>query len=163
VFKKDTANNQPVRMNDLIIEVLNLVGTELAQHDIAVEEHLDENLPVIIGDPIQLQQVALNLIMNAIDAMETTANADRILGVRTAIRDGGIQVAVEDNGPGVEPDKFDQIFKPLFTTKSQGMGLGLAICRSIIEAQHGKIWASPREPHGLSVQFYLPIEQPGTS
>jgi signal transduction histidine kinase/ABC-type uncharacterized transport system substrate-binding protein len=161
VFKKDTANNQPVRMNDLIVEVLNLVGAELVQHDIAVERHLEENLPVITGDPIQLQQVVLNLIMNAVDAMETTANAERILGVRTEICEGGIQVAVEDNGPGVEPDKLDQIFKPLFTTKTQGMGLGLAICRSIIEAHHGKIWASPREPHGLSVQFYLPMKQPG--
>jgi signal transduction histidine kinase len=161
LFKKDIEKNQAVQINDLIHEVLSLVGTELLQHGIAVEEQLDESLPDITGDPTQLQQVVLNLITNAIEAMETTAHADRILGVRTEVVEGSIRFAVEDSGPGVQPDKLDQIFKPLFTTKTQGMGLGLAICRSIIEAHDGKIWASHREPHGLCVQFYLPTKQPG--
>jgi signal transduction histidine kinase len=149
-------------MNDLIDEVLRLAGTQLGQHDIAVKERLDENLPVIIGDPIQLQQVAFNLITNAIDSMETSPIAERVLGIRSEIDEGGIRVSIEDNGPGVSVEMLDQIFKPLFTTKTQGMGLGLAICRSIVEAHHGRIWASRREPHGLVVQFYLPVDQPGT-
>jgi signal transduction histidine kinase len=161
-FKKDTANKQPVRMNDLIREVLNLAGSNLGRHEIAVEERLQEDLPVIIGDPIQLQQVVLNLITNAIESMETSSAAEKVLGIRSEADEGGIRVSIEDNGPGANTETLDQIFKPLFTTKNQGMGLGLAICRSILEAHHGRIWASHHQPQGLVVQFYLPVEQPGT-
>jgi signal transduction histidine kinase len=160
-FRKDMANKQPIRMNGLIDEVVSLAGTDLGQHDIAVEERLDENLPVITGDPVQLQQVVFNLITNAIDAMEASPIAERVLGIRSEIDEGGIRVSVEDNGPGVGTDQLDQIFAPMFTTKTQGMGLGLAICRSIVDAHHGRIWALHRQPHGLVVQFYLPIDQPG--
>jgi signal transduction histidine kinase len=159
-FKKDTANKQPISMNDLIDEVVNLAGTDLGQHGIAVNEHLDENLPVIVGDSIQLQQVVFNLITNAIDSMEASPVGERVLGIRSEIDEGGIRVSIEDNGPGVSADQLDQIFKPLFTTKTQGMGLGLAICRSIVEGHHGRIWASHHEPNGLVVQFYLPVDQP---
>ena len=121
---------------------------------------LNESLPAIKGDPIQLQQVLLNLIMNAIHSMTTLPAGERILRVRSDVKDGGVCISVEDNGAGVAEEMLDQIFKPLFTTKAQGMGLGLSICRSIVEAHHGRIWATHHEPRGLMVHLYLPIDNP---
>ena len=159
MYKRESNIAQPVRMNDLIEEALDLVKGTFHDHDVIVETHLNELLPVVMGDPIQLQQVLLNLITNAVEAMRDVPGADKVLRVRTEIEEGGIRISVEDSGVGVSPDKLEEIFKPLFSTKEQGMGLGLSICRSIVEAQHGRIWASPNQPNGLAVHFYLPVRQ----
>ena len=159
-FKRETVNYQPVEMNRLILEVLDLVKGDLVEHGVSVETQLNENLPAIMGDPIQLQQVVLNLVINAIDAMSSLPSEAQVLRVRTDIEAGGVGVSVEDTGPGVTPETLDQMFKPLFSTKTKGMGLGLAICRSIVEAHHGTISAS-HHATGLIVKFYLPVNQPG--
>lgn len=160
MFKKDTANSQPVEMSGLISATLDLVRKDLEEHGVAVEKALEESLPVFRGDPVQLQQVLLNLIVNAIDAMTTSSSGERTLRVGSEVRDGCICVSVTDNGPGVSEEMLDQIFTPLFTTKTHGMGLGLSICRSIVEAHHGQIWASLHRPRGVLVHISLPIEQP---
>ncbi len=160
MFKKETDSSQPVEMSVLIVSSLDLVRTDLEEHDVVVETHLEESLPVIKGDAIQLRQVLLNLIVNAIDAMTASSSGERILSVSTEVRDGNIYVSVADNGPGVAEEMLDQMFKPLFTTKEQGMGLGLSICRSIVEAHHGRIWASLHRPRGVVVHISLPIERP---
>ena len=161
VFKRETVNYQPVEMNRLILEVLDLVKGDLLEHGVSVEMRLNESLPTIVGDPIQLQQVVLNLVINAIDAMSSLSGEARAVRVRTDIEEGGIGISVEDTGPGVTPEILDQMFKPLFSTKTQGMGLGLAICRSIVEAHHGTISAAHHQPHGLIVKLYLPVNHPG--
>ena len=160
VFKKESEVDQPVGMNELIEKSLALVAGNLRSHGIAVETRLDASLPIVPGDPVQLQQVLLNLIGNAVDAMLTIQRAERAIRVRSEISEGGICVSVEDTGTGVDEDKLDQIFKPMFTTKDNGMGLGLSICRSILEAHSGRIWASSRKPGGLAVHFYLPAGRP---
>jgi signal transduction histidine kinase len=161
IFKHDADSDQPVVVNGLILIVLDLVRDTLSIQDVEVETQLDDNLPEIPANAIQLQQVFLNLIVNAIDAMKTMPIGQRrLLRVRTWIEAGGIGVSVEDTGPGVAPEMLDQIFKPLFTTKNEGLGLGLSICRSIIDAHHGRIRASLKEPHGLAVHVYLPVIKP---
>jgi signal transduction histidine kinase len=109
------------------------------------------------GDQVQLQQVLLNLITNAIDAMAASDADERVLRVRTKNETAsGVTVSVEDNGMGLQSKDTEQIFNPLFTTKTQGMGMGLSICRSIVEAHDGRLWAMPNRPRGAVFQFSLP-------
>jgi len=157
VFTKDTQNKEAVQLNDVILEVLDLVKRDLRKRGIAIDLRLAEALPVVTGNYVQLQQVLMNLITNAADSMNASATWPRVIGVRSEAQDAGVSVSVEDNGPGVDPKMLEQIFKPLFTTKAQGMGLGLAICRSIVEAHEGRIWASLGDPQGLTVRFQLPM------
>jgi signal transduction histidine kinase len=109
-------------------------------------------------DRVQLQQVLLNLIMNGVEAMKGVAERARELTVSSTLAvPGSVLVAVEDTGTGVDPAVADRMFQPFFTTKSDGLGMGLAICRSIIEAHGGRLWVSPREPHGADVRFTIPL------
>jgi C4-dicarboxylate-specific signal transduction histidine kinase len=122
------------------------VGTELA-----------ETLPRIQGDRVQLQQVILNLLINAIQAMGDLAEGQRVLHVSTAlIETEGVRVAVRDTGPGLRPEDLERLFVPFYTTKPHGMGMGLCICRSIIEDQGGRLWATQHEPRGALFQFTIP-------
>ena len=108
----------------------------------------------VVGDRVQLQQVLLNLVMNAIEAMKPITERNRELTVSSTLAEpGSIVVAVEDTGTGLEPEIAQRIFEPFFTTKPDGLGMGLSICRSIIEAHGGRLWVSPREPHGTAVRF----------
>jgi signal transduction histidine kinase len=110
-----------------------------------------------MGDRVQLQQVIVNLIMNSIEAMGGLNHPRRVLRVNTRLdEDGNVLVAVEDSGMGLDPASIDRIFDPLFTTKREGLGMGLSISRSIVEAHGGGLWASPRRPHGTIFQFTLP-------
>jgi C4-dicarboxylate-specific signal transduction histidine kinase len=154
MFKKDSAYRVPTDVNELILTVLSIVRSELEKNQVEVKTHLDEHLPIMQGDKIQLQQVILNLVMNAIDAMRSVHW--RELKVLTQINAGKIIVAVEDTGTGIDESKLDHLFKPLFTTKASGMGMGLAICQSIIESHDGRIWASLGASRGLIFQFELP-------
>jgi signal transduction histidine kinase len=158
MFKKDASIRTSIDMNELIWEALALLRRELERYRVSVQAEPDEPLPRVRGDHVQLQQVLLNLLTNAIDSMAAKDGA-RLLRVKSKVHDsGGVIVAVEDTGTGVEPKDMDRIFTPLFTTKSHGMGMGLSICRSIIEAHEGRLWATPNGPHGAVFQFVLPAE-----
>jgi signal transduction histidine kinase len=155
IFKKDTRNRTSLNINELIGEVLALTRNDLQRHRILVQAEPNAQLPEVRGDRIQLQQVLLNLITNAIDSMAAKDGA-RVLRVRSQVDDGGgVIVSVADNGTGIGSQELERIFNPLFTTKSGGMGMGLSICRSIIEAHDGQLWAAPNKPEGAVFQFML--------
>src|SRR6267378_3513903 len=146
IFKKDAGNRTSLDINDLIGEALALTRGDLQRHRILVQAEPNAQVPQVRGDRIQLQQVLLNLITNAIDSMATKDGA-RILRFRSEANDaGGVIVSVADNGPGIGPQKLKQIFNPLFTTKSSGMGMGLSISRSIVEAHGGRLWVESNKP-----------------
>jgi signal transduction histidine kinase len=155
MFSSDTLQKEPVDMNELVQSVLTTVQITLRKYNISLETQFDDHLPLVAGQRVQLQQVVLNLVMNAIESMQSTKT--RKLRVRTEERaGGGIRVKIEDTGVGIEPEKIEAIFKPLFTTKRQGMGMGLSICRSIIEAHGGAIRAFSRPGEGSTFEFELP-------
>jgi signal transduction histidine kinase len=155
IFKKNARNRTSLNINELIGEVLALTRNDLQRHRILVQAEPNAQLPEVRGDRIQLQQVLLNLITNAIDSMAAKDGA-RVLRVRSQVDDGGgVIVSVADNGTGIGSQELERIFNPLFTTKSGGMGMGLSICRSIIEAHDGQLWAAPNKPEGAVFQFML--------
>ncbi len=144
-------------MREAIAEVLVLTHSERQRHRIELRtDRLTGDLSVL-GDRVQLQQVILNLIMNGIEAMSVILDRPRVLGILAQPSDGDcLLIAVEDTGPGLDPAVAARIFDPFFTTKPNGMGIGLSICRSIVEAHGGRFWASPRIPHGMIFQFTIP-------
>ena len=155
IFRKDARNKTSLDINELIGETLALTRGDLQRHRILVEAEPNGHLPQVSGDRIQLQQVLLNLITNAIDSMAAKDGA-RVLGVRSEVHaGGGIKVSVTDSGTGIGSQDLGRIFNPLFTTKSGGMGMGLSICRSIIEAHGGRLWVAPNKPDGAVFQFML--------
>jgi signal transduction histidine kinase len=120
-------------------------------------------LTYVWGDRVQLQQVVLNLILNAIEAMGSVEERGRMLSIRTEQRGAaGILVAVHDSGPGVAPEHLQRVFEPFYTTKNSGLGMGLSICRSIIDAHGGRLWADADQPRGTVFQFTLPAAQEGS-
>lgn len=159
MYKRDIQNKSLVDLNELVAEVLDLLRTEVANHDVTVQVETGM-LPRVFVDRVQLQQVVINLIKNAIDAMSTVTDRARILRIRTGRNDGEVIISVEDSGIGLNPDVADKIFAPFFTTKSQGMGIGLSICRSIIETHGGRLRAKPGTPHGTVFAFTVPIADP---
>jgi len=140
---------------------MDLVYIDLRKHQIELKTELSDQLPPVLGNRIQLQQVILNLVMNAIDAMRSVQ--PRVLSIKTALngRDG-VHVSIADTGIGIDPSNVDQIFKPLFTTKEHGMGMGLSICRSIVESHNGRIWVSAGRERGSIFQLVLPTNGRGT-
>jgi C4-dicarboxylate-specific signal transduction histidine kinase len=160
MFKRDTQDRADIDINKLIWTVMALVYVDLRKHQIELKTELSDQLPLIPGNQVQLQQVILNLVMNAIDAMRAVPT--RVLSLKTALngRDG-VNVSIADTGVGIDPSKVDQIFKPLFTTKEHGMGMGLSICRSIIESHNGRILVSAGE-RGAIFQLVLPTNGRGT-
>jgi signal transduction histidine kinase len=158
MFKKDVRARTTLDVNEIIRGVLAVVDAELARHRVSVQVELADSLPWVNGDRVQLQQVLLNLTTNAIEAMATTDGA-RALGVTSTINtSGGVMVSVKDTGTGVAPENVHRIFTPLFTTKRHGMGMGLSISRSIIEAHDGRLWAAPNAPRGSVFHFVLPAD-----
>jgi PAS domain S-box-containing protein len=142
----------------LIQEVLALADSDLRDQGIRVKTTLSENTPRVLGDRIQLQQVLLNLIMNAIDAMKTNGDRSRELFLTSSRHENSALIEVYDTGAGIDVARADLIFEPFFTTKAQGIGMGLTISRSIVEAHGGRLWATPNSPHGSVFHFTL---QPG--
>jgi signal transduction histidine kinase len=160
IFKKEDRNRTSLDVNELIGEALALVHSDLQSYRIMVMTEPDGHLPLVNGDRVQLRQVLLNLMTNAIDAM-ADKDEPRTLCVRSNLYDGGgVLVSVADTGVGVRSQDADQIFNPLFTTKAHGMGLGLSICRSIIEAHNGRLWVAPNTPRGAVFQFVLRTDPP---
>jgi C4-dicarboxylate-specific signal transduction histidine kinase len=140
-------------INDAIREVLALTRGELQRHGVVLRTDLVTDDRPIFGDRVQLQQVLLNLIMNGVEAMSAVADSPKALAITSrTIETGDVCVTVEDIGPGLDPATSDRIFDPFFTTKPSGMGMGLAICRSIIEAHGGRLWAAPNLPQGAVFQ-----------
>jgi signal transduction histidine kinase len=155
--KKSAPQNILLDVNDLIRRVLSLAAADLRKHDVKVTTALTETLPPIVGDRVQVKQVFMNLIMNAAEAMATVTDRPRTLHVASKHdAGGGVLVEVEDAGPGIGLDDVDRVFKAFYTTKAKGMGMGLSISRSIVEAHHGRLWASPGTSIGAVFQLLLP-------
>lgn len=148
-------------LNDTIGEVVGLLGAESARRQVELVTELDAALPHVLGDRVHLQQVLLNLVVNAMDAMTDTHVAQRRVVVRTALRqDGGVEVEVTDRGHGIAPESLPKLFDSFFTTKQRGMGLGLSIARSIVQAHDGRIWAEADPQRGATFRFTLPAAAP---
>ena len=155
MFKRETQARDQTDINKLIVTVLAIVRYELQNNGVDVRTELDESLPSVAGDQIQLRQVVLNLVMNAIESMQSVD--PRILIIRSSVsKPNVVHVTVEDTGTGVDPLRHDDIFSPMFTTKERGMGIGLSICQSIIESHNGRIWATRGIDKGSIFQFELP-------
>jgi PAS domain S-box-containing protein len=145
-------------IDNVISEVLALARGELLRHDVALNTKLDAAERRVMGDRVQLQQVLLNLIMNGVEAMKDVTERARELTVSSTLTEpGSVLVAVADTGTGLDPAVAERMFQSFFTTKSDGLGMGLSICRSIIEAHGGRLWVSPRAPHGADVRFTVPL------
>ncbi len=162
--KRQVARTELLDINRKIFEVLALTEHELRSQDIVLQTQLDGTLPGVMGDRVQLQQVLLNLILNAIEAMSGVHDRPRELTI-VSRRDGSNAVAVEvrDSGAGLDPGRAEQVFEAFYTTKAEGLGIGLSISRSIVEAHGGRLWAAPNEPHGAVFRFSLPVVKDGQS
>jgi signal transduction histidine kinase len=159
LFRRSDVKRQPVIVNEIADDVLASMRETLTEHGIAAETALASGLPPIDGDRSQLRQVLFNLIRNAIESMDNTTGRDRVLRVITMLHgDDAIAVAVEDSGAGISPNRLNSIFDPFITTKVDGMGLGLAICRMIVERHGGRLSASSDGRSGARVQFVLPVD-----
>jgi C4-dicarboxylate-specific signal transduction histidine kinase len=159
MFRKDAGDRTLVDINEIIREVVALLQSDLAEKRVTVKSVLTAEVPHVIADRVQLQQVILNLVVNAVEAMETVTDRQRILQIRSEFGTAdGILVTVQDSGPGIDPRAGSQIFDPFFTTKAHGMGMGLSICRSIIEAHGGRLTVSDCKPHGSKFQIVFPID-----
>jgi signal transduction histidine kinase len=147
-----------LEINEAILEVIALTQGEVVKNRVSLQTQLAGGLPLIQGDRVQLQQVILNLIVNAVEAMSGVSEGSRELLIGTG-KDGssGVLVAVQDSGPGLNPKSFERLFDTFYTTKPGGMGMGLSICRSIIEAHGGRIWVSRTAGPGATLQFTLPV------
>jgi len=162
MFKKDSEESAPLDLNDLIQDVLGFMRVELQAQGILVRTGLSRPLPLVLGHRGQLQQVILNLVKNALEAMNSVRDRARVLLVKSEANESGdVFVTIEDAGPGIDPKSLDNIFQPFFTTKSKGMGMGLSICRSIIEAHHGRLWASSENGQGSVFNIRLAAVRPG--
>jgi C4-dicarboxylate-specific signal transduction histidine kinase len=162
MFKKDNEEKKPVEINDVVRDVIGLMRGELAAREIIVQTQLSDPLPLVLGRSGQLQQVILNLVRNAAEAMDSVSDRARVLTVKSAIcQPDGILVSVEDSGPGIDPNDAEQIFGSFYTTKSQGMGMGLSVCRSIVGAHGGRLWASPGVDAGAVFNIQLPTAHSG--
>ncbi len=156
LLKKSAPALQPLNVNELIRETLALTHSELITGGVAVHTKLSAELPAVLGDRVQLQQVILNLIMNALDALKAIRDAPRKLTIESAKDPEGLLIQVEDSGEGLDPEQVHRIFDPFFTTKPEGIGMGLPISRSIVEAHGGHMWAMPGSPRGAVLRLILP-------
>jgi C4-dicarboxylate-specific signal transduction histidine kinase len=159
LIKKVPPRKEVVDLNAAILEVTALIRSEAVKTGITVGMQLASELPLIQCDRVQLQQVILNLIVNAIQSMSSVADGNRELQISTvSIESGGVCVAVRDTGHGLRPESLPRLFEPFYTTKLDGMGMGLSICRSIIEVHGGRLWATRCEPRGALFQFTIPAD-----
>jgi C4-dicarboxylate-specific signal transduction histidine kinase len=161
---KAPQRKESFEINKAIREVIMLAQAEVQKNGISVATALDEGLPLIEGDRVQLQQVMLNLINNAVQAMSALGVESREMVICTSKTEpNGIGVAVSDSGPGLDPANLEHAFEAFYTTKPGGLGMGLSICRSIIEAHGGRLWASANTPRGATFQFTLPVQGSGVA
>jgi two-component system, LuxR family, sensor kinase FixL len=162
-LKKGEVQQHSLRINEVVEDVLKLIHDDLINQHVTIDVELGRNLPLVTGDPVQLQQVLLNLVVNACDAMTNCDAPERRLLIRTGTetRNGNgncaVLVSVTDRGGSIPEEKMEQIFEPFFTTKAKGMGLGLSVCHTIIAAHRGKLWATNNADCGATFHFSLPI------
>ncbi|MFM0149243.1 trifunctional serine/threonine-protein kinase/ATP-binding protein/sensor histidine kinase [Paraburkholderia sp. RL18-085-BIA-A] len=157
LIKGDVPRKTQLELNDVVNEVVLMVQREVSNHRISLRLKLASEMPPLLGDRVQLQQVLINLVVNGIQAMADIGDDARDLLIESRWdNDGHVVVAVQDSGTGIDPKNANRLFEPFFTTKSNGMGMGLSICRSIIEAHGGRLWASSNAGHGATFQFSLP-------
>jgi signal transduction histidine kinase len=155
--KKERLRTDTLNVNDAILEVIPLIHSEAVKNGVTIQRQLTDRLPSIQGDRIQLQQVILNLMVNAIQAMSSLTKGIRELHIGTeSAEEDGVRIGVRDTGPGLSAENLQRLFEPFYTTKPNGMGMGLSICRSIIEDHGGRLWATGLHPHGALFQFTIP-------
>jgi PAS domain S-box-containing protein len=158
LINKAPPRKDDLEINEAILEVIALTHGEVVKNGVSLQTQLAAGLPLVQGDKVQLQQVILNLIINAVEAMSDVSEGSRELLIGTGKdASSAVLVAVQDSGPGLSPEGFERLFDPLYTTKPGGMGMGLSICRSIVEAHGGRVWASRAAGPGVTVQFTLPV------
>ena len=157
LIKKETANFQSLDLNQLVQEVVGLLRNDAMIHKVAIELHLDPELPAVNGDRIQLQQVVMNLLLNAFDAIEGGKSTNRTVRVENGARDSEVRVTVGDRGPGIPRQTLERLFEPFNTSKPQGLGMGLSISRSIVNLHGGRLWAENNSDGGATFSFALPI------
>jgi PAS domain S-box-containing protein len=164
LFKREATAHEWLDMNELIQELAGSLRGEAKRRRISIKTMLTSRLPKIRGDRVQLQQVVLNLMMNGMDAMSAVTGRNKELLVTSGKEDSNtIMVRVEDSGTGITPDMTEKIFEPFFTTKPQGIGMGLAISRSIVESHQGRLWATPRPGGGATLHLTIPISSPDSN
>jgi C4-dicarboxylate-specific signal transduction histidine kinase len=160
LISKAPPRKDDLNVNEVILEVIALTRGEMVKNGVSLQTRLVPGLPLLKGDRVQLQQVILNLIINAVEAMGGVSEGARELLIGTGQNASSeVWVAVQDFGPGLSPEGFDRLFDPFYTTKPDGMGMGLSICRSIVEAHGGRVWASHTGDRGVTVQFTLPVDE----
>jgi C4-dicarboxylate-specific signal transduction histidine kinase len=159
LMQKEPTRTDSVNVNEAVCEVIELTYGEALKNGVSARTKLADGLPVIQGDRVQLQQVILNLILNAVQAMGAVADGTREVLITTSQTDPNeVCLGVQDTGPGLSAETLPRLFEPFYTTKPGGMGMGLAICRSIIEAHGGRLWATRCEPQGALFQFTIPAD-----
>ncbi|HXY02246.1 MAG TPA: ATP-binding protein, partial [Terriglobales bacterium] len=159
LLRKSPPEMQPLHVNEIIREALVLSENALQRSRIAVHTELVADGSLVRVDRVQLQQVMLNLILNAIEAMSSVVDRPRTLIIRSLKTSDGLAIQVQDTGTGLAPEQMGRIFEPFFTTKPQGIGMGLSIARSIVEAHGGRLWVTPGPLHGSVFQFTLPAQE----
>ena len=163
MLQKSELKFEALDLNSVILEAIGLIRSDALIKNVPIAPRLAPNLPAVRGDRIQLHQIMLNLTINALDAMKGTPASERRLEIATMrINAHSVQVAVEDTGTGIAPDQIDKVFEPFFTNKPQGLGIGLTICRSIINMHGGRIWATNNPGGGVTFRFDLPINDNST-
>ena len=163
LLNKEGPKRQLVDLNSTVQDVLALTRGAIDRQGIVLRVELSDCLPGVLGDPIQLQQVLLNLVTNGIESMSAAANGPRVLTVRSTLDEaGGAVVTVEDSGTGIDPKQAARVFDSFYTTKPNGIGVGLSISRSIIEAHGGRLWLDPAAPCGARFSFALPVARSAT-
>jgi signal transduction histidine kinase len=164
IIKKAPPRKDRVDINEAIREVIEFTRGEAAKHGASVQTALGEGLPPIEADRVQLQQVVLNLIINAVQAMGAVAQGPRALFIATSPAEpNGVLVVVKDSGPGLDPESLERLFDSFYTTKPGGLGMGLSICRSIIEAHGGRLWVTANLPQGAIFHFTMPTHSGSAS
>jgi signal transduction histidine kinase len=156
LMRKAPPRKEVFDFNEAILEVIALTHSEATKTGVMVRTQLAPRLPRIHADRVQLQQVMLNLIVNGIQAITDVADGQRDLLITTEGTEDGVRVGVQDTGPGLSPEKLERLFEPFYTTKPNGMGMGLSICRSIVEAHGGRLWATGHASRGAVFQFTIP-------
>jgi signal transduction histidine kinase len=156
LVKKEEREKEVLSIHEVLEDVLNLFRSEAIIRHVEIKIDFESSLPSVYGDRIQLQQVVLNLITNAVEVVAELSHDRRSIILRTQATDQGVQVAVRDFGTGIDPSRLDDIWEPFFTTKKAGLGMGLSICRSIIRAHEGRIWAENNPDWGTTFAFEIP-------
>ncbi|HUL03782.1 MAG TPA: MASE1 domain-containing protein [Gemmatimonadales bacterium] len=160
LLKKGDLQRRPLDLNEVVSDALELMHSDLIQRSVSVDAHLAPELPMVLADPVQLQQVLLNLFLNGCEAMGEREHHDRRLTIATTQQAGGyVRIAIADRGTGIPDDKLDRVFEPFFSSKAEGLGLGLSICRSIVRAHGGRLWAA-NNPNG-GATFYVELDGGG--